>query len=177
MKRTPFKPRKTPLRASQGLRRRVKPMGERDPNRRYTRSGTVKPLGHDDLWPLVREYIRKRDGYTCVTCGAHCEGSNRQTGHMYPSSLCGFALRYHPHNLAIQCGEPCNGTGMGEQDRFIEAAYAKHGREVVDGVRNLYRETRKVGGPQFKIDWRAAIEFYKNPPETFGLILPFVRQL
>lgn len=176
MKRTPFKPRKTPLRASQGLRRRVKPRGERDPNRRYTRKGTVKPLGHKDLQPHFRAYIYARDGYTCVSCGKAMTDANRQPGHLWLSSKCGFALRYHPWNVAAQCAY-CNGPLNGNQVAFSREAERKFGKETSDAVETLYREQLKVGGPQFKIDWKAAIEFYKNPPETFGLILPFVRQL
>ena len=52
------------------------------------------------LWKLVRQYIRKKYGNTCYTCGRkNLEGSNWHTGHCIPSVISPFELRYSEMNL------------------------------------------------------------------------------
>jgi len=104
------------------------------------------------LWELVKQFIRKRDGPVCYTCGkGGLEGSNWQTGHFIPSSVGGAVLRYHPINLAIQCYF-CNINAGGNGSIFCLKMLEKYGLEYVNKLRNMKPNM------QFKAD----ILFYEN---------------
>jgi hypothetical protein len=188
MRRTPFAPRKTPLRASQGLRRgafrRGEPAVKDGIARRKNRSGNLKPLGHKDLQPVFRAYIYERDGYVCVSCGKTCTDANRQPGHLFLSSKGGMALRYSEYNVSVQCAE-CNGPGKGESALYAKAARRKWGNEAYEAMEAMYLEQKRVGGSMYKIDWAAAIRYYRDALANLragivsiaSLVPPFVRRL
>jgi len=58
----------------------------------------------EKLWKLCKEYIRKKYGNTCYTCGAEgLVGSNWQTGHYIPKGFLPPYLKYDPRVLRPQC--------------------------------------------------------------------------
>lgn len=128
-----------------------------------------KKIGHKQLWPLVSKYIRKRDKGKCQTCGRKCESSQYHAGHGDPSSVCGYALRYHPYNLMGQCFQ-CNITRNGWGTRFKEVQIERWGEDTV-------RELVKLRHKQYKINWNEAIEYYKDPPIAHTIVLPFVTEV
>jgi hypothetical protein len=125
---------------------------------------------------VFRAYIYARDGYTCITCGKECHDGNRQPGHLFLSSKCGYALRYHPWNVAVQCAF-CNGPMNGDPIAFAREARKKFGVAEYEATERLYRAQLKVGGPKFKIDWQAAIDYFEDPPIAHSLVLPFLTEI
>lgn len=86
------------------------------------------------LWELVKQTIRKRDGPRCVICGATgLDGSNWQTGHFIPSSTCGAFLRYDLRNLHSNCYR-CNINLGGNGAMYYEALKRDYGQGFIDSV-------------------------------------------
>lgn len=86
----------------------------------------------DKLWGLCKQVVRKRDGGTCISCGATgCEGVNQHTGHFIPSSTCGAYLRYDLRNIHVQCMS-CNKWKGGNGALYFKALEQKYGRPFID---------------------------------------------
>ena len=60
------------------------------------------------LWEECKRIIRKQYGNSCYTCRAtNLQGSNWQTGHMWPKASLGAYLKYDLRVLRPQCYK-CN---------------------------------------------------------------------
>jgi len=105
------------------------------------------------LWKVFADYIKKRDKYTCFTCGAKCEGSNAHAGHFIAKSVGGIALYFHPGNVHCQCMR-CNIWLGGHQWEYGQ----RLGKEKVDMLYAL-----KNGPPQKwdALRYETEIENYK----------------
>jgi 5-methylcytosine-specific restriction endonuclease McrA len=51
---------------------------------------------------LVKEYVKKRDNYTCQKCGKKLSGSNCHGSHVIPVSA-GLLWAYDPENIITLC--------------------------------------------------------------------------
>lgn len=129
-------------------------------------------LIQDDIWDLCRKIIRYRDGTTCVTCGATgLQGSNQQTGHFIPDSVCGAYLRYDLRNLGVQCMR-CNVRLSGNGALYYDYFRKSKGQEYVD---NLFLDKQKLVKA---IDhYRRILPLYQRiadnlPPEKEKLYAP-----
>lgn len=112
------------------------------------------------LWKEVSDFIRDRDGYVCFTSGVKVTGSNAHCGHMYPSSVGGVLLRYHPYNLACQSYvENIHHSGNGAV--FYQKAVEKYGTEEMDKLKYL-KNCSAQGDRQF---YSNLIELYKEGDE------------
>lgn len=86
----------------------------------------------DRLWELCKQLTRGKYGNTCFTCGRQgLEGSQWQTGHFIPSSICGGFLRYDLRNLRPQCYR-CNIDLSGNGSVFYRRLVEIEGQEYVD---------------------------------------------
>lgn len=93
-----------------------------------------------DLWDnYCTKYIKERDGYNCISCGALCNGWNRQGGHFEPKASGGALLYFHPHNIHVQCGG-CN-ANEGNRTEYFPAMEKKYGREYVEKLLKLKNKT------------------------------------
>ena len=107
-------------------------------------------------WKALREYVKARDNYTCVTCGReNLEGASAQAGHYIPVGLSGSnsALSWHHLNVHTQCPR-CNGPGMGMQEqmgRYINNRYGDFTTDILWGM-------KKTAGPVK--DWERERDFY-----------------
>jgi len=54
------------------------------------------------LEKLVKDYVRRRDNYTCQWCGKCVTGSNCHVSHVIPVSA-GGAFRFDPLNMKVLC--------------------------------------------------------------------------
>ena len=145
MKRTPLK-RKTPLRAKKGFNR---PKTRVKPKKRPTRAKqpSVRLL-KKKLWNECKRIIRARHGNTCYTCYAQgLEGSNWQTGHFLPSSICSVEMRYSLGNLRPQCMR-CNIHLSGN---WIE--YEKHLKADGIDTDELKKENEETKNKQYDRLW------------------------
>lgn len=143
MKRTPLK-RKTPLRA------------RKSPSKKKKRPSMR--LLKDKLWRECKRIIRERHGNTCYTCGKKgLEGSNWQTGHYIPSSICSASMRYDLDNLRPQCYR-CNINLSGNWPEY-EIHLQKDGIDPEE----LKQRNRLSTGKQYDSLWyESKIEEYRN---------------
>lgn len=51
---------------------------------------------------LVKDYIKKRDGYICQHCGKAVSGSDCHASHVIPVSRSGY-LQFEPLNMKVMC--------------------------------------------------------------------------
>lgn len=82
---------------------------------------------------IIRDIYKRGDGtYECYTCNQkNLTGSNCQTGHFIPKSVCGAYLKYDLRNLRIQCFR-CNCNLSGNGAVFYRNMVEREGQEYVD---------------------------------------------
>lgn len=85
----PVKPRKTAVKV-----KKVKTPIKR-------KKATVTAL-KKKLEVLVKDYVKKRDDYTCQRCGKKVEGANCHASHVIPVSRSGY-LQFDPLNMKVLC--------------------------------------------------------------------------
>lgn len=51
---------------------------------------------------LVKDYVKKRDNYTCQKCGKKVDGTNCHASHVIPVSRSGY-LQFDPLNMKVLC--------------------------------------------------------------------------
>lgn len=61
-----------------------------------------KTLLKKRLEKLVKDYVKRRDEYTCQRCGLVVEGSNCHASHVIPVSRSGY-LQFEPLNMKVLC--------------------------------------------------------------------------
>jgi len=61
-----------------------------------------KTLLKKKLEKLVKDYVKKRDDYTCQRCGLVVEGANCHASHVIPVSRSGY-LQFDPLNMKVLC--------------------------------------------------------------------------
>lgn len=156
MKKTPLK-RKTPLKSKTGLKTRKATKKRATGQKRANKKPSIRLL-KDKLWKECKRIIRERHGNTCYTCGANpLEGSNWQTGHFIPSSICSTEMRYDLNNLRPQCMR-CNIHLSGNWP-----AYEKHLLKDNIDIQGLKDRNEKTKGQMYRADWYLAkIEEYKQ---------------
>lgn len=88
----------------------------------------------DKLWKVFSAYIKKRDNYTCITCGKSATGTGMHSGHMIPDHKCDENLRYSPFNVHAQCYY-CNINLGGWGERYAVRAEELYGRPAIDQLR------------------------------------------
>lgn len=145
MKRTPLK-RKTPLRSTTGFKPRTTPLRKKTTLRHLEgKKGHKKPQLtklKKQLWELCKQITRKRYGNTCYTSGkTGLEGSNWQTGHFIPSSLCSTELRYDLKNLRPQSYKE-NINHSGNTLQFRRNLIRDHGIEYVEELEQRNEATK-----------------------------------
>lgn len=90
----------------------------------------------NNLWKLVSEYVRRRDG-KCVCCGRI---DNLQCGHYWHGWL-----DFHEINLNTQCAN-CNNPrrGGGKSPEYTMYLVKKHGHRILDFLETLKCLERRV---------------------------------
>lgn len=136
MKRTPFK-RKTPW--------STRSKAPKTPKVKRDRVESIKSL-KKRTWVAVSLFVRKRDGYRCVTCGA--TGVNMDCGHYRHNSersqsLGGNALWYDLRNLNCQCAFYCNKNLSGNLTKYALFLEEKYGHGILQEFNSLYKTYKK----------------------------------
>ena len=106
------------------------------------------------LWKVFSEYIRKRDGGICFTCGRKAEGSGYHAGHFISKSVGGIVLYFHPENVRGQCYN-CNINLGGNSYIFGQKLGEKKVKELY-ALKNGPPQKWDVARYEFEIAW------YKN---------------
>lgn len=98
------------------------------------------------LWTLVSLYVRKRDGYRCVTCGAF--GVSMDCGHYRHNSernasLGGNELWWDLRNLNCQCAFYCNRHRSGNLASYALYLEKKYGAGILQELNRLHMKAKK----------------------------------
>ena len=153
MKRTNFKrkkvvvkklPRETPVKRP---RNRVKA-----PPRRSVTS--LKKT----LWGHFTAYVKKRDKYTCVTCGKLTEGRNSHGGHYIAKGACTLEYYFHEKNVHCQCSS-CNLRLEGNRPAYRAFILRTYGQATLTDLETNYNKTFQGDPYMWLID---KINYYKN---------------
>lgn len=91
----PKKPRKQ-------LTSRSKPLSSNKVTSITRKKKTPRQALKKRLELLVKEYVKKRDNYTCQRCGKKVEGTNCHASHVIPVSRSG-RLQFDPINMKVLC--------------------------------------------------------------------------
>ena len=74
------------------------------------------------LWAVMSAYIKKRDGNTCISCGAKgLSGQNWHAGHLFSAGQYP-AIRYNELNVHSQCSR-CNIFLRGNVHEYFDGLY------------------------------------------------------
>lgn len=103
------------------------------------------------LWKHFSLYIRKRDKFTCFTCGRKGDGQGMHAGHFIPKSVGGLALYFHEDNVHAQCYN-CNINLSGNQYEYAKRLGLKKAEELL----KLKQQTTK------DFPYLEKIEYYKG---------------
>ena len=115
------------------------------------------------LWKIVSQKIRERDKFICQTSGLQVSGSNAHCGHMYPSSVGGILLRYHPHNLGCQSYvENIHHSGNGAV--YFQKYTEKYGVQAMNKLKELKNASAQADRHFFEtmIDMYEEFELYES---------------
>ena len=117
----------------------------KQPPQRKIRLRSIKAI-KDELWRLISLFIRKRDGYKCVTCGA--TNVNMDCGHYRHNSernqsLGGNELWYDERNLNCQCAFYCNRHRSGNLAPYAIYLEKKYGLGILQELNKLFYTPKK----------------------------------
>jgi len=82
-----------------------------------------------ELWKHFSLYIRRRDKFTCFTCGRTGEGGGMHAGHFISKAAGGLALYFHEENVRAQCYH-CNINLGGNQYEYSRRLGKKKSEEL-----------------------------------------------
>ncbi len=93
------KPRKPILSRSKPLQtsKTVSKPSKKTPTRKALKKPLMKKLDK-----LVKDYVKRRDDYTCQRCGKFVEGADCHASHVIPVSRSGY-LQFEPKNMKVLC--------------------------------------------------------------------------
>jgi len=120
------------------------------------RKKLVKKL--DDVFSL---YIRERDKYKCLTCGADKRTHIIQCGHLL--SRVSYSTRWDELNAHAQC-QPCNWYHEEHPERFTYEWLRLHGQKAYELLYLKWNLTTKF----FDADLKQMIELYKKELEELN---------
>lgn len=118
------------------------------------------------LWISLTNYVKKRDGRKCITCGKDIlPGKGLHSGHFIPSKICGVELRYDEHNVHVQCFF-CNRNMGGFGAMYYVKMVEKYGQDFVDNIfkRYLCQITNKA--KWVEEDFINKIKYYEEKIKT-----------
>ena len=110
-----------------------------------------------ELDKVFSDYIRERDHYTCITCGATGDKSKIQNGHFIERNKVG--TRYDEENCNAQCVN-CNVWKKGNLRVYAVKLIEKYGVAVLE--RLLDKAQNNQGKKIPNVVMIEKIEYYKN---------------
>ena len=95
------------------------------------------------LWPIFSKWIRRRDNYTCYTCGKNMldNPSSCHAGHYVPQSK-GNRLRFDERNVHAQC-LTCNNFRSGNLSVYALELEAEYGTGILQEFESVKNERKK----------------------------------
>jgi hypothetical protein len=97
----------------------------------------IKPLKYwaDKAQKVFNQWIVKRDGRVCISCGTIKPDIQYCAGH-YRTRKAASQLRYNEDNVHTQCNNYCNLKNSGNIENYRPALIAKIGQERHDALIN-----------------------------------------
>lgn len=95
------------------------------------------------VWPVFAKWIKKRDNYTCYTCGKVMQkgDTNCHAGHYVPQSK-GNRLRFDERNVHCQCVS-CNSFGRGNLSVYALNLERDYGHGILQEFDRIKNEQKK----------------------------------
>jgi hypothetical protein len=91
--------------------------------------------------------IRARDyGKPCITCNRPVSEANANAGHCFPVGS-HPSVRFHPLNIHLQCGNPCNRFNGGEGAIYAEEIKVRYGLSTYAMLFDLAQVPRRLSIP------------------------------
>lgn len=120
------------------------------------RAGTRHHKLEATLQAELNAAVRRRDfGNPCITCKRPVSPANANAGHGFPVGS-HPSIRFHPWNIHLQCGNPCNRFNGGEGAIYAEEIQRRYGHEAYTAMRILAQQSLRLSIPDL-IDLRAAL--------------------
>jgi len=95
-----------------------------------------------DLDKTFSEYIRERDDYVCITCGATRDNKVIQCGHLFSATK--NSTRWDEKNAHAQC-RGCNFKHEHDFERYRRRWVAQHGESEYDLLYAKWCQSTKFG--------------------------------
>ena len=108
-----------------------------------------------DAWTVFSKWIRKRDNYTCFTCGKNLEGSPALHAGHYISRRHN-ATMFDERNVNAQCMY-CNMWDYGNMGNYTINLIKKYGAGIIGELTKKSRETHQFTAKELE----EIIEKYK----------------
>lgn len=137
------------------------------------RKKTKTQLAEKKCWKACSHFIRTRDSRKnkhhhesyegfCCSCRKLCSGRFAHAGHYKPKGASNAFLKYHPHNIHLQCAS-CNVAMSSQRAETVKVEYArfmykKYSKKYVE---NLFLKGQKT--------IRADVAFYEKLTELFEI--------
>ena len=107
---------------------------------------------------VFSEYIRKRDNYTCIVCGANKNTHVIQAGHLF--SRIAYSTRWDEKNSNAQC-DGCNKYHEHDFEPYRKAWVDKYGEKEYDILYTKYRKPTKFTSAELNY----LIKYYQKKKE------------
>lgn len=112
------------------------------------------------LWRVFSEYVRRKEGGKCISCGDVKDFKYQQAGHYIPKSVCGMSLYFDERNVHCQCVR-CNKWLHGNLTAYAVALEGMYG----DGI--LQQLEFEKGQIVKNFDYEGKILEYKEKLKEF----------
>lgn len=120
------------------------------------RAGTRHHKLEARLQKELNAAVRARDrGNPCITCGRPVSPANENAGHGFPVGS-HPSVRFHPWNIHLQCGNPCNRFNGGEGAIYAAEIERRYGVEAYGRMFDLANEPLRLSIPDL-VDLRATL--------------------
>ena len=92
-------------------------------------------------WKVFTEYIRRRDGGVCISCGKKDDWKNLDCGHYIPKTA-GLSIYFLETNNHAQC-TGCNRFRHGNLPAYALALRQKYGEGILEELDAKRRQIKK----------------------------------
>ena len=92
---------------------------------------------HAKLWKIFSEYVRRKSGGNCYTCGAIKDWRELDAGHYLHGRL-----DYSEYNVNAQCTK-CNRFLHGNLGRYAEKLIRQYGEDRINALRQEAAQVKK----------------------------------
>lgn len=130
----------------------------------------IKKITDKHVDKVFELYIRYRDNWTCITCGAHYPNDTMlcHAGHYVGRG--NHALRWNEKNVNAQC-RSCNGKEhwQGDKNTYALALKRRYGESILEELEGLKHQVNKPNRSALYAYYKEKVEEYKNSPQNIDI--------